>query len=119
MRLYYIAFLSIYIGILNCSGQNSDGTYSPKKEQIIEGPCELEPCHGLDLSCSLRPPQMCTEEYLLGDFCRKFALCAPHNGQCALLRDPNFYLCKACVEACVGSADEAFACEEKCREEIQ
>ena len=84
----------------------------------VQSSCGLTSCHGLDLACGSNAPQVCTEEYKLGDKCRKYARCDTGSGSCTLVTDPQLVTCKACVERCdIGAGiDElaAFDCEQKC-----
>lgn len=84
--------------------------------------CGIEQCHGLDISCGPNVPDMCTEIYMLGDFCRQYASCETINKNCELVKYPKFDECKTCVEKCEKDFDdlvEAFQCEEECRKAIQ
>jgi hypothetical protein len=80
--------------------------------------CGLTTCHGLDLACGTNAPQVCTEEYKLGDRCRNYARCDTGSGSCTLVTAPQFVTCRACAERCeIGAGPDAlaaFACEEKC-----
>lgn len=80
--------------------------------------CGLENCHGLEIKCGPNPAQICTELYQLGDKCRRHATCGFINGQCQLLPNPNFDVCKACVSACEtqnqNEAVKQFECESRC-----
>lgn len=91
--------------------------YTHQKSNV-SSVCEIQNCHGLEISCGPSPVQMCTEEYQLGDICRKFASCEIKNNQCAQKEDDNFNLCKTCVENCQtktnNNPEEYFRCEAKC-----
>lgn len=80
--------------------------------------CQFTSCHGLDLSCGVSEPRMCTMEYALGDRCRQYARCVSNGGTCTLATDPAFASCKDCVEQCSirAGADSisAYDCESKC-----
>ena len=80
--------------------------------------CGLSSCHGLDLACVPNPPEICTQQYTLGDRCRQYVHCESSGGSCTLVKDAGFSTCKACVEACQlrgGDVDLwAQSCEEKC-----
>jgi hypothetical protein len=80
--------------------------------------CGLTNCHGLDVACGANPPQVCTEEYKVGDRCRKYARCDNSGGGCTLVTDPQFNTCKTCVQQCeIGAGVDdlaALSCEEKC-----
>ncbi len=73
--------------------------------------CEIENCHGLDIECGSNPPDFCTMEYQLGDFCRQFAKCEIVDGKCQFVSSPDFEQCKTCVEQC-----DDLECESQCRE---
>ncbi|MCC6933711.1 MAG: hypothetical protein IT292_10755 [Deltaproteobacteria bacterium] len=105
-----IAVLASFIFLLSCGGTSGDD--STKQ-------CAITPCHGLDIQCTeLDEPQMCTEEYQLGDNCRQFATCQKQNGICALSMSSQFTTCKVCVENCErNNTDDpmaAFTCEAGC-----
>jgi hypothetical protein len=80
--------------------------------------CGLTNCHGLDVSCGMNAPQVCTAMYQVGDRCRKYARCDTSNGGCALVLDAGFASCKACVQRCeIGAGSDNLAslsCEEQC-----
>jgi hypothetical protein len=83
----------------------------PKDEK-----CGLENCHGLEISCGTNVPEMCTEMYQLGDFCRQYAVCETIGGQCQMVPNENFDKCKSCVAECEDLGGEpAFECEAECR----
>jgi len=77
--------------------------------------CGFTSCHGLDLACTASPPQVCTQEYQVGDKCRKYARC---DAGCSLVTDPQFASCKACAQQCeikaAGDPIAATNCEEQC-----
>jgi len=77
--------------------------------------CDIENCHGLDISCGSNIPDSCTESYGLGDFCRQFAACEIIESECQLVEDQVFEDCKACVNECIGLEDP-WECESNCRE---
>ena len=80
--------------------------------------CGLTNCHGLDVTCGMNAPQVCTAEYQVGDRCRKYLHCDTTGGKCALVTDAGFLSCKACVQQCEISAGvdnlAALSCEEQC-----
>jgi len=86
----------------------------------LSGKCGIESCHGLDITCGPDIPEMCTELYKLGDFCREYADCAVINNACQLNASEKFYACKSCIENCEELYDgpEAFDCESSCRERM-
>ncbi len=90
------------------------GPYTPS----ISGKCGIESCHGLEITCGPNVPEVCTEEYALGDKCRQYVSCGNVNGQCQLIKDPKFDECKACVEKCLedfkNDPVKTFDCESKC-----
>jgi len=81
--------------------------------------CGFTTCHGSDLACGTNAPQICTDEYRIGDKCRQYAHCDTSGGSCTLVTDnPKYINCKACAEHCAiqAGADSlaAVSCEEKC-----
>lgn len=93
------------------SGDDSvQGTPTPSDN------CQITSCHGLDITCGMQGPQMCTMEYRLGDFCREFASCQTVQGECQFVETEQFKSCKSCVESCTQEDPlDAFACEDLCR----
>ena len=82
--------------------------------------CGIQNCHGLDIACGQNVPEVCTEEYQLGDFCRKFAACKVVNGQCQIEQNDKFEQCKSCVEGCKGLGfQKIFECESNCRKKFE
>ena len=81
--------------------------------------CGIESCHGLDITCGANTPQMCTEMYALGDFCRRYAQCEIINGMCQFVQNSKFDACKRCVGECNKQSQQnpvtAFDCEGRCR----
>jgi hypothetical protein len=89
-------------------------------EPLVERLCGIESCQGLEITCGPNVPQVCTAMYRLGDFCRAYVRCEVVDKECRLITDERFLPCKACVEACSGSAGpDAFKCEAMCREKIE
>jgi len=83
--------------------------------------CGIEQCHGLDITCGPNVPEVCTEIYMMGDACRKYANCGMANGICQLVNPARFYECKSCFEGCAegirGQEDEHLLisrCESDC-----
>jgi len=78
--------------------------------------CGFTTCHGLELACGADAPEVCDLSYRLGDKCRQYARCDMSGGSCILVKDPEFAICKTCVEQCEMYSDpsHAFACEAKC-----
>jgi len=93
-------------------------TVSPGNQPSPPDParCGITSCHGLDLACGPNAPEVCTMEYRLGDKCRQYARCDTSGGSCTLVTEPEFEVCKACVEQCEIYSDpsKAFECEAKC-----
>jgi hypothetical protein len=90
----------------------SSGTPAPST-------CGFTTCHGSDLACGPNAPQICTEEYRIGDKCREYASCDTSGGSCTLVtNNPQYTTCKTCAEHCAiqAGADSlaAVSCEEKC-----
>jgi hypothetical protein len=80
--------------------------------------CGIENCHGLEITCGQNIPDACTEVYMIGDFCRQYAVCEIINDKCKLIENSKFDECKVCVENCIEDfqGSEAFDCENECRE---
>jgi len=81
--------------------------------------CGFTTCHGSDLACSMDAPQICTEEYRVGDKCRQYARCDTSSGGCTLVVTSEKYAtCKACADRCQiqagANSQAAVTCEEKC-----
>ncbi|MFA6250606.1 MAG: hypothetical protein WC686_03835 [Candidatus Shapirobacteria bacterium] len=84
---------------------------------VLSSRCGLQECHGLNLTCGPNVPDVCTEIYMLGDGCRRFANCQVIAGNCQLQIDSKFTACKSCVEECQrndANQPDIFACESKC-----
>lgn len=127
---------AIILFLSGCQKQ-SVGNIGLDDSSQIEKKCGLENCHGLELSCGPNAPEVCTEVYQLGDFCRQYASCQVVDGECQLDISAEFDLCKACVEDCQqmkacslagvdsncdqpASTKEIFECENKtCREMLR
>lgn len=114
-----IVFAVLIFGILLISGcveTTVPDTTQPRVDMVSEE-CGMENCHGLDITCGPNIPEVCTEMYALGDFCREYASCEIVDGKCQLVKSPEFDQCKACVDECNEfSGPEAFECEGDCRE---
>ena len=80
--------------------------------------CALENCHGLDIKCGPNPPDACTEVYMVGDKCLKYAKCGVQNGKCQQIQNSQFTQCKSCVQTCIdinkNDNIKLFECESKC-----
>jgi len=80
--------------------------------------CGIENCHGVDVVCGAKVADVCTEIYMVGDGCRRFAECAIADGQCQLVSNQKLENCRACVAGCVQDfADDQmglFDCDSKC-----
>ena len=80
--------------------------------------CGIENCHGTDITCGPDVPDVCTEEYVLGDRCRQYVSCVQIEDECRMLTDDKFYSCISCVEKCkadfIDDISKAFECESKC-----
>lgn len=94
---------------------------SPTKNE--DKKCGIESCHGLEITCGEKVPEVCTLEYRIGDFCRNYVSCEKINGKCVLVKGEKFDLCKACVEECEKKwqeeTEKLFECENLCREKIK
>ena len=105
---YAVLFFILFF--LSCGGSSAE-TGKDK--------CVMLPCHGLEFQCVLKSSDMvCTEMYVSGDNCRKFAQCQRQNDNCSLVTTPEFDLCKACVQKCNSDYENdpvaAFDCDSKC-----
>jgi hypothetical protein len=86
--------------------------------------CEITNCHGLDIKCGDNPPDMCTEEYLVGDSCRKFAECSNVGSTCSFIPNTEFSECKNCVDKCKAGfnndnqVSDQFDCAESCQFQV-
>jgi hypothetical protein len=80
--------------------------------------CGIQNCHGLDISCGSNVPDVCTEIYMMGDGCRKFAKCEFVEGSCRQVSVAEFDACKACVKKCekdfLTDSVKMFECEGVC-----
>ncbi len=85
---------------------------------IADPECGIENCHGLEISCGPNIAEMCTLVYVAGDSCRQFASCAVIDGECQVLAEPEFEICKNCVEDCekqfAEDPNKFFECESQC-----
>lgn len=85
--------------------------------------CGIESCHGLEITCGEKVPEVCSLEYQVGDFCRNYVSCKMVGGKCVLAEEREFDLCKSCVEECEKKYQEEteklFECENLCREKIK
>lgn len=83
--------------------------------------CEIENCHGMEIVCGPDPAEVCTQVYMLGDGCRKFAACGIVDGKCQPVPLDGFEKCKACVEKCAADFKDdsvkMFECESLCTKE--
>jgi hypothetical protein len=80
--------------------------------------CQLETCHGLDISCGSNPADVCTETYMVGDKCLQYAKCGVRNGTCSQVENKSFTQCKTCVQNCIDNnkdnSEKLFGCESTC-----
>ena len=106
-----IIFTLLFLWILVCNGCERTSTPGGGNK------CELESCNGLDVTCGPNAPEVCYTMYQLGDFCREYVGCEIIDGECQLVKDPKFDMCKGCVDECNKLEEmEAFDCEDGCRE---
>jgi hypothetical protein len=81
-------------------------------------PCVVENCHGLEIECGTKAPEVCTEVYMLGDSCRQYADCERVASSCQPAKSEKFDSCKSCVEKCQEDFREdspgLFQCESGC-----
>jgi len=121
IALLFLVVLSVFIW------SNYQITIQERPDKPIKLPpqisekCGIENCHGLDITCGPNVADVCTEIYMAGDNCRRYANCQTIDGQCVLEKTPKFDSCKSCVEKCgIDYKDnqiEFFQCESKCAEE--
>jgi hypothetical protein len=82
------------------------------------GACQLETCHGLDITCGSNPPDACTAMYQIGDKCLQYAQCGIRNDTCGQVENKSFVQCKTCVQNCaeknMDTSEKLFACESTC-----
>lgn len=121
----------VVVVLLFCAGVVIAGIiFIPKLISNIPGGndsnvCEIMNCHGLEMQCGSNPPDMCTEEYKLGDNCRIFATCSNSGGTCSFKPSADFTQCKSCIEECIdtysGSEEITmqFSCAESCSQLIE
>lgn len=107
---------AIILFLSGCQKQSVGNNESADNNQTKQE-CGLENCHGLELSCGSNAPEVCAENYELGDFCRQYASCQIIDGRCQLSKSQEFDLCKLCVEDCEKEKDnqKVFECENGCR----
>ena len=115
-----IAALVAILGVSGFVFLNSNSTTSlpgPTSYSKTVGKCEIESCHGLNVTCGAKGAEVCTEQYQLGDKCRQYLSCQTIKGSCQLVKDSKFEACKSCVEKCevnISDVQSAFECESKC-----
>ncbi|MCX6720330.1 MAG: hypothetical protein NTW11_00805 [Candidatus Staskawiczbacteria bacterium] len=98
------------------------GEFSAKDCTLVENnvssTCAIENCHSLDIKCGPNPPEVCTEIYMIGDKCLKYAKCGIENGKCQQIENSQFTNCKSCVQSCIDANKndniKLFDCENKC-----
>lgn len=87
-------------------------------ETPVQKQCVMNSCHGLNYTCGGEPPRGCTEIYMLGDACLKYATCGIAQHTCQPTENERFSTCRSCVEACMkdNSKDskKTYTCEKKC-----
>lgn len=80
--------------------------------------CGIENCHGPDFTCGPNIPEACSEIYMFGDGCRRFAKCEIRAGKCQKVPIEDFDKCKACSENCSNNFKndnvKMFECEANC-----
>jgi len=112
-------FFVVFVPKMDTQNQPPSGGFGDDSVQGTPTPsdnCQITSCHGLDITCGMQGPQMCTMEYRLGDFCREFASCQTVQGECQFVETEQFKSCKSCVESCTQEDPlDAFACEDLCR----
>lgn len=107
-NLFLIGQMVCLVAISGCINQSNGQNQT----------CGIESCHGLNISCGPKVPEVCTEIYMFGDRCRKFAKCEIIDGKCQQAPSAEFENCKSCVESCQsGSVPDPInssGCESKC-----
>jgi hypothetical protein len=97
-------------------GDDSSATFSAKT--CTPGACQLETCHGLDVSWGSNHPDVCTAMHQIGDKCLQYAKCGVRNGICGQVENKSFTQCKACVQNCIDknkdNSEKLFECEGMC-----
>jgi hypothetical protein len=110
--IFFITFVAISKG--------RDKSYSPVAEEDtpVSDQCVITNCHGLDITCGARGPEMCTMMYGFGDRCREHAQCGVIDGKCQPITNDAFEKCVACVRECETTdpdqMPDAFLCESQC-----
>lgn len=101
---------------------NETNDFSSEKQtecKRAEPRCGIENCHGFKIPCGPNVPEICSEIYMHGDFCRQYVKCEVINGVCQLVKSEKFEKCKSCVEKCSEDFKDKFLklseCESKCR----
>jgi len=85
--------------------------------EIPDSACGIENCHGMQINCSTSPAENCTEEYQIGDKCRKYAKCEMQEGKCVFVNSAEFNSCVMCVNQCIDLYNDPlnqFTCEANC-----
>lgn len=111
------SFLVLLLGFIFTFYLYSEG----KLKNFIPGQerCGIQNCHGVDISCGAKIPQVCTAIYQAGDRCRQFANCVNIDGGCVLQKSTQFEKCKSCVLDCISKnkdSENILNCESKCGE---
>lgn len=113
-----LLLLSI-ISLITISPSGSFCKAAPQ-EKKVSLQCGLESCHGLDLKCGYNPPEICSQMYAIGDFCREYAKCEISDGNCVLTKNTKLNSCVACMKTCpTKDSIEMENCETKCRKKIE
>lgn len=85
--------------------------------------CGVTNCHGMEVTCGdvSEGGLMCTMEYRIDDFCRRYVSCETVNGICEAVKDPRHETCVSCVNECLDMEDpmNAFDCGETCRTTLE
>lgn len=80
--------------------------------------CQVENCHGLEVSCGPKSTKSCTTMYAFGDRCRRLVKCQIKGGKCQKVESQKFFDCRDCVNACQekygGNYSQLYDCEGKC-----
>ncbi|MFH0863876.1 MAG: hypothetical protein V1858_02230 [Candidatus Gottesmanbacteria bacterium] len=94
-----------------------------KPKQPVGTNCGIENCHGLNITCGPKVPEVCDMSYQLGDKCRQLAQCQTVGGSCQLIKSVEFSSCKSCAENCdlqfKNEPEKAFSCEAKCGPQVK
>ena len=118
-KCFLVKNVSGFISVIFLGGfSNVSMGMEEKSLKACKAGCMMQECHGLDVSCGMNAPDLCTEIYGLGDRCRRLAECVIADGECIPALSREFESCKACVLKCDETEGRdptaLFGCESKC-----